>query len=212
MPANSEETLDYTALFPRAQRIMAFMLETLRLYPPLVHISKMTSAPQTINTSKGSYWFPANTTIYSCVVMLHLDAEVWRDINHTSDPQFVRESKDERDDELSFRPSRWLNPSNSAQPLFQPRKGSFIPWSTGPRVCPGQKMAQVEFTSVMLALLRRHRIGAVPLGQETAADVEKRLDATMQDSISILTLQMNSVYDVDGGANKGVSLRVSRRR
>ncbi|KAF2100319.1 cytochrome P450 [Rhizodiscina lignyota] len=211
MPTNPDETLDYSTSYPRAQRIMAFMLETLRLCPALIHIAKMTNGPQTITTSSGTYCFPPMTTVYGNVVMLHLDPEVWRDVNHASDPDFVRQSKDDRDDEFHFRPSRWINPSSSPQPFFQPRKGSFVPWSAGPRVCPGQKMAQVEFTAVMLALLRRHRIDAVPIGQETLTETEARLDATIQDSISILTLQMNAVYDV-GDSGKGVNLRVSLRK
>lgn len=83
--------------------------------------------------------------------------------------------------------------------------------STGPRVCPGQKMAQVEFIAVFATLLRHHRIDAVPLNGETRAQTDVRLDRRMQGSISILTLQMENVYDIPKGSDKGLMLRVSRR-
>ena len=94
--------------------------------------------------------------------------------------------------------------------LHQPPKGAHPPWSTGPHVCPGQKMAQVEFTAVILALLKRHRIEAVALDGEGGPDVNKRLDELMKNSTPILTLQMNGVYNVQG--DKGLKLRFTQRR
>ncbi|KAK4542300.1 hypothetical protein LTR36_006953 [Oleoguttula mirabilis] len=200
----TNEELEYTAIYPRCIRIMAFMMETLRLYTPLVHIPKQTRTPQTIQTTSGDYWLPANTTLYLNNVALGLDPEVWRNLNLSNEAEATE------DDELRFRPTRWLNPLGSAQPLFSPPKGRFLPWSAGPRVCPGQKMAQVEFTAVILALLRRNRIEAVPLSGESTEQVNSRLDALMKDSISILTLQMNGVYDVD--EDKGLRLRMCKRK
>ncbi|KAK5120799.1 hypothetical protein LTR85_005866 [Meristemomyces frigidus] len=201
--ATSEE-LEYTTVFPKCTRIMALMLETLRLYTPLIHISKQTRTPQTIQTSSGNYWLPAKTTVYLNLVALGLDPDVWRNLN------LADRAKGTEDDELRFRPTRWLNPAGSAQPLYQPPKGRFLPWSAGPRVCPGQKMAQVEFTAVILALLRRNRIEAVPLSGETTQQVDSRLDALMKNSISILTLQMEGVYDV--ADDKGLRLRLCKRK
>ena len=72
-------------------------------------------------------------------------------------------------------------------------------------------MAQVEFVAVFLTLLRRHRIDAAPLLGESRADVDKRLDMRMQNSFSVLTLQMEDVYDVPDTSGKGLMLRLSRR-
>jgi len=112
---------------------------------------------------------------------------------------------------LRFRPSRWLNHPGSPQIHFQPPKGTFLAWSAGPRVCPGMAMAKVEFSAVMLTLLRRSRLEAVALEGEERADTHRRLDARMRDSMSVLTLQMNGVYDV-GEGGQGLALRVVRRR
>lgn len=73
-------------------------------------------------------------------------------------------------------------------------------------------MAQVEFVAIFLTLIRHHRIEAVPLAGESRVDVERRLDMTMKDSQSVLTLQMNSVYDVLEAAEKGLTLRLTKRR
>jgi cytochrome P450 len=211
MPTDSSTDLDYTAIFPNAIRVQTCMLETLRLFPPVVHISKSTKTEQRIQTSRGSFYFPAGSTVYVNPVGLHLDPIVWRNLNLAGN-----EEKSETD-ELAFRPSRWINPPTESLPLFKPPKGTFVPWSAGPRVCPGQKMAQVEFTAIFLQLFHKHRIEAVPLKDasgklETTAQVGSRLDARMEDSISVLTLQMNDVYDVGDSQDKGLKLRLSERK
>lgn len=201
----TDEELDYATIFPKATRVLALMLETLRLFTPLIHISKQTAKEQTIQTSKGIYWLPANSTVYVNGVALHLDPMIWRNLN-LADKEEASDT-----DEYHFRPTRWVNPPGSQHPLFQPPKGTYVPWSTGPRVCPGQKFAQVEFVTVFLTLLRQHKLSAVALEKESQEDVEKRLDARMKDSMSVLTLQMNGVYDVSSSNEKGLKLRLSRR-
>ena len=206
VPSSPDEPLDYVSVYPKATRIMAFMLETLRHFTPLVHISKQAQTPQTITTSTGSYWLPANTTVYIDTIALHGDANLWRGLNARPNEPLAE------DDEWSFRPTRWVNPPGSSQPLFQPPKGAYVPWSAGPRICPGQKMAQVEFTAVFLTLLRRHRIEAVAEEGETRGMVEQRLERTMRDSMSVLTITMKGVYDVKEGEGRGLKLAVKRRR
>lgn len=206
VPADmTDEQLEYTAIFPKATRVLSFMFETLRLFTPIIHIAKQTRTAQTLETSQGRYWLPAKTTCYIDGVALHLNPDVWRNLN-------IAENEESSDnDEDLFRPTRWLNPSGSAQAVFQPPKGAYVPWSAGPRVCPGQKMAQVEFTAVILSLLRRHRVEAVVLESESRQQMEARLDAQMRKSISILTLQMDGVYDVGDDEQKGLKLRLKRR-
>ncbi|KYG41897.1 hypothetical protein M433DRAFT_7589 [Acidomyces richmondensis BFW] len=200
----TNEQLEYTAVFPRAIRILAFMLETLRLFTPLIHLSKQTKTPQTIQTSRGNYSLPTNTTVYVNTVALGLDPTVWRNLN-------IGEGEVPSDnDENNFRPTRWINPPGVSQAIFQPPKGAYLPWSTGPRTCPGQKMAQVEFTAVMLTLLKRHRVEASPLDGESEDDVNERLDAQMRKSVSVLTLEMDGIYDAT--EDNGLRLRWKKRR
>lgn len=206
VPSDPAVELDYVSIFPKATKLMAFMLETLRLFTPLIHIGKQTLVPQTIETSRGRYWLPANTTTYINAIALHADKKVWHGLNHDEKDSIAD------DDVWLFRPSRWINPPGSPEPLFRPPKGTFIPCSAGPRVCPGQKMAQVEFVGILLTLLRQHKVDTVALSGESRVDVDKRLDMRMRNSISILTLQMRDVYDVSDVKDQGLMLRVSKRR
>lgn len=161
VPNPEIEELDYQEIFPKAHRVMAVMLETLRLYTPLIHILKEAKADQQMTTSLcGTFRIPGPANIYVNTVMLHRDPDLWRNLNMSKVE--LSASKDDEDglagDEHNFRPTRWLNPPNSETTLFQPPKGSFLPWSAGPRVCPGQKMAQVEYVGVMVALFAKRRL------------------------------------------------------
>ena len=238
LPENtaSSEELEYQEIYPKCTRLMALLLEVLRLYTPLIHISKQARQAQTIVTSRGEYWLPADTTVYLNTVALHLDPAVWRGLNRTEMDEDLAPlgpnhgGDGEQNDEDLFRPTRWLNPPNSpgtSGTLFQPPKGAYVPWSAGPRVCPGMKMAQVEFTAVMLTLLRKHRICAPAQSCLPESDgyektqgsgrlearecVERRLNEKLKDGISILTLQMKDVYDVGEDGSKGLVLRLAKR-
>lgn len=206
MPRDSEAEPDYVEIFPKAIRLQAIMYETLRLFPPLIHLSKQTKAPQVIATSTGRYMIPANTIMYVNSVCLHLDPDVWRNLN------LADGEKPSDNDECRFRPSRWVAPAGSAPPFIQLPKGAYLPWSGGPRVCPGQKMAQVEFAAIFLTMLRRHRIDAVAAPGESREEVDAKLSKRMSDSISILTTQMKDVYDVAEGDENGLSLSISPRK
>jgi cytochrome P450 len=212
LPNDTSADIDYASIFPNAIRVQAFMLEVLRLFPPVIHIAKAAKTEQKIQTSTGSYYFPANTTVYINVVGLHLDPAVWRNLN------LAPNEKESETDEHDLRPTRWINAPVKGEnlQLFKPPKGSYVPWSAGPRICPGQKMAQVEFAAIFLKLFQKHRIEAVPLktasGElETKSELHSRLDGMMKDSISVLTLQMNDVYDIKDGEDKGLKLKLSKR-
>ena len=245
--ASEDDLPEYNTLFPLCTRTLAFMLETVRLYSPVPHVHRETrDAPQPLRTGDGkTVTLPPHTRVYVNVIALHL-LPSWRDVNRASDPEWYsspasssdeeNKTDDSRGDEYSFRPSRFLNPptttttsesgaATAGVTIYHPPKGTFVPWALGPRICPGQKMAQVEFTAVMLTLLRHHRIEAAPLTEgETRAQMDARLDARLRNSRWVTVLQMNGVFDVadkvkadgtketvgDGGAALG--MRVVRRK
>lgn len=166
-------------LFPHLLRTRAFLLETLRLFTPLVHVGRRNPAPQTIHTKAGPRLIPAGTQCYVNAVALHVDPSTWGE------------------DALQFRPTRWLSPSASGdEELITPAPGTFLPWSAGPRVCPGTKMAQVEFVGVLFTMLRRCSIEVMCQDNETIEVARGRLREVMQDSQSRLTLQMNRPNEV----------------
>jgi cytochrome P450 len=156
--------------------------ETLRFYTPVPHISRSTAknSPQQLTTSTKIHHVPGNTTIYINVQGMHRDEKIWGP------------------DARTFRPTRWLGKGSTLdKPLpFTPPRGTFLPWSAGPRACPGMKMAQVEFVAVMFAVFRRARVSPVVRGSETKKMAAERLKMLMQDSQPRITLQMNKPKEV----------------
>lgn len=205
-----DSTLDYTTIYPKMTRVLAVLFETLRLFPAILHITKQVHMPQDITTSKMTIRVPTKCTVYVNCIALHRDPATWRDLNRAAkEPDFDR--YEGRPDELRFRPSRWVNPTGSSHTHFQPPKGAYVPWSGGPRVCPGQKMAQVEFTGILVTLLRRHRLEVVRRDGESDNDVWKRLDDIMTESAPKLTMEMD-VFNVKADEDRGVTFRFIKRR
>lgn len=233
LPAGPSTAYDYQKIFPQSYRAQAIMFETLRLFPPINHILKQTKSLQKVHlpTLNQSFTIPANTTVCVNLVALHTDPSIWRNLNMT--PLELKSARDDEDnvitDEHLFRPSRWINTtstspgSTSNDILFRPPPGTFLPWSSGPRVCPGMKMAQVEFVGILTTLFATHRVEAVrgvvrhknagPNGEvvevpESDDAVGKRLDAVMEGAQPKLTLEMDLFnVEVDGPGGRGLGLR-----
>jgi cytochrome P450 len=111
--------------------------------------------------------------IYVSQLSIHLDTKIWGT------------------DATEFKPSRWID-ADSGQ-IITPPKGSFIPWSGGPRICPGLKMSQVEFVATMATLFRSAHCEALPTaGIEDPEALRQRLLQLMGDTVSKLTLQMRN--------------------
>jgi cytochrome P450 len=198
---------EYADVFPRANRTMAFMLEIVRLYPPAPHIHREIVSPQTLQTSSGTLHLPAGMRVYIDSVAAHL-LPSWKDINHASDPATLELDPDVPD-ELIFRPSRWINPSTASTTLFRPAKGTFVPWAAGSRVCPGQKMAQVEFVAVMMAVLHKCKVEAVPLSGEHPHEIMERLDQRLDNSVWRTVLEMEDIFKPCH--EKGLNMRLVQR-
>lgn len=217
---------DYQSIFPRSRRALAIMLETLRLFPAVVHLIRMTTSAQAVKLSDGTtLTVPANTTINVNFVALHTDPAIWRNLNMT--PLELQAARDDEDnvttDEHLFRPSRWINTADGS--IFKPPPGTYLPWSAGPRVCPGMRMAQVEFVGVLTALFSRHRLEAVR-GTKTVKGgdqvvelpesddaLRKRLDGVIDGSQPKLTLEMDLFnVEVDAPGGRGLGLRWIGRR
>lgn len=102
-------------------------------------------------------------------------------------------------DALIFRPTRWLNGDEGQSPfetLIEPPRGTFLPWPAGPRYCPGIKMAQVEFVSVMRSIFTTWKVEAVPYDNESVEAARQRLSTVIADSSLRLTMQVNRPKEV----------------
>lgn len=144
------ENMEYAKIHPRLKRTLAVMYETVRVFgvpPPWRAVAVqepevMISHPNDTSNTK-TFIVPPNTqvslNVFAC---------------HTTPQNFP--------DGLTWNPKRWIQASRSSSKLADEQllshNKSFFGWGSGPRVCPGQKFAQVEFTAVLAALLTRYRV------------------------------------------------------
>ncbi|RAL08017.1 cytochrome P450, partial [Aspergillus homomorphus CBS 101889] len=166
-------------VFGRAIRLRAVMMETLRLYGPVVNVLRETRGREEIvQRGETAVVVPAHTAIRVNSVALHTDPDTWGE------------------DALEWRPARWvLAPRGGAgavhDEVFDAQmERHLLAWSEGPRVCPGKRFAQIEILAVLLQLLRRHRVEIVPDAGETVAQAQKRAWQRVQMSSMSLTLHI----------------------
>lgn len=141
----------------------------------MAHVSRATKAEQQIQIGSKTYIVPANSTVYLNSACTHVDPAIWGV------------------DALDFRPDRWLSDDGD---LVRPTRGTFTPWSAGPRICPGQKMAEVEFVAVMMTVFSSHKISPVVDAGETLEMAQEKLREIIADSQPRITLQVNRPQDV----------------
>lgn len=107
----------------------AVVRETLRLHPPIWQFQRRLAAPATACGRE----FPAGSTL---TFSTHVNQ---RDRRLYAEPD-------------EFRPERWL-PAD-----FRPRPGSYFPFGSGPRVCPGSALALTELTVLLAVVLAAHHV------------------------------------------------------
>lgn len=153
------EEWDYHTTFPQLKRCRAVLLETLRLYPPVVALPKTTSAKyQTLKVGDRMITIPPRvvTTSYLLAVQTH--------------PMYWPEP-------YEWKPSRWIlrgqGPSSDEE-LLVPSKGTYFPWSDGPQNCPGKKFAEVEFVAVLAHIFKTHRLSVKKAASESDQSARKR--------------------------------------
>ncbi|MCJ1311766.1 hypothetical protein MMC25_005439 [Agyrium rufum] len=188
VPNGNTSSREYGEIYPKLNRCLAVLLETVRLYNPLIGIAKSTgSEPQPLTVNGKQIIIPANSRVIPNINAMHSHPRYWGD------------------DALDWRPSRWIVKATSPRPdpaptgttetisdesIFVPARGTYVPWSDGTRVCPGKKFAQVEFVACIVALFGRHRVEVVPKGYETLKEARKRVLMTVNDCEIVLLLQM----------------------
>ncbi|KAL2823942.1 putative cytochrome P450 monooxygenase [Aspergillus cavernicola] len=170
-------TWKYEEVFPKCRRTLALMLETLRLFPPVLHTTRAILETQTLVDSSGDHVLTPPMDVYVSQLSMHLDPRLWGP------------------DANEFRPSRWIDEFGQ---IITPPKGTYIPWSGGPRMCPGLKMSQVEFVATLATLFRSARCEALPVsGFNTPKELRERLQRLTADSVVKLTVQMRDATGVE---------------
>ncbi|KAL5334268.1 putative cytochrome P450 monooxygenase [Aspergillus crustosus] len=165
-------TWKYEEVFSKCPRTLALMLETLRHFPPVLHTTRAIHYPTTVTDAKGVHILTPPMDVYACQLSIHLDPANWGP------------------DANEFRPSRWIDEQGQ---VITPPKGTYLPWSSGPRICPGLKMSQVEFVATMATLFRSARVEPLSTGGVESLEVLRRkLLAVVTDSVSKLALQVRN--------------------
>lgn len=136
---------DYSTVFPLRKRCQAVLLETLRLYPPIMSLPKWTKgAAQTIKIGEKVLVVPPGVGTSPNLLDMHTHPKSWTD-------PFV------------WRPSRWIirdsDFRSGSEGLRTPPAHTYFPWSDGPQNCPGAKFSKVEAVAVLACLLKTHRLG-----------------------------------------------------
>ncbi|KAG9228522.1 cytochrome P450 [Amylocarpus encephaloides] len=180
--------------YPKMRTIMALMLETLRLYPPVVQLPKFTITPQTVTHNSQTVDIPANSRVSIDVVSTHRSPKYWN-----QSPSQSRHT---------FAPSRWLMPSSYVQPpdtsnespahenLLCPKKGAFIAFSSGFRGCLGKKFAQVEFCVVVATLLRHYSVVLVGEKGESWEEAKRKALGALDDRRTGVAMRLNGKVKV----------------
>ena len=96
-------------------------------------------------------------------------------------------------DVSQFNPSRWIGSDGE---LITPPSGTYLPWSGGPRVCPGMKMSQVEFVATLVTLFHSTRCEPLVAKGEHMEDKRAELKELMKESVSKLTLTVKDPASV----------------
>lgn len=205
-----------------ASHVAACLNEVLRLTPSVVDIPKEVgqAADQSLVLEDGErHVLPRGLTIVLNTVGAHRNPRYW--------PTASGPGKEAASDLDEFVPERWFRPSISAggksaavededeedyggfqgpdtsAQLYRPVRGSFIPFSDGPRSCLGRRIAQVEMVAALAVLFQRY---SVELAVDEDEDVEDMGDderrevyerarrksrETMRKATSLLTLKLH---------------------
>jgi len=169
---------DYEKDLPKLFNGMAgaVMNEELRLLPPVINIPKSTlkGGPQPMTLKGRKVVVPEDTYIQVAAVVAHRNPNYWPTLSSTTG------AKNDLDE---FNPARWLSHSkqngkhsathnatedkedfggpdgdDTSASMFQPPRGSYIPFSDGPRACLGRRFAQIEVLAALAVIFRDYSV------------------------------------------------------
>lgn len=174
------EQWDYRAVFPRLKRCQAVVLETLRLYPPIMSLPKWTKGrAQTLKVGEQTLVIPPGVGTSPHLLAAHTHPRNW-------------------EDPFTWKPARWIvagsypapDSAAASEELWTPPAHTYFPWSDGPQNCPGAKFSRVEAVAVLACLFRAHRLGVKKKAGEGKEDARRRLIECINDVNLEILLRM----------------------
>jgi len=164
------------------------MFETLRLFPPVVLVPKVTLNGDQLLL--GKHFLPKDTTVMYDIVNVHRNRKYWDEDVDTFNPSRFDGRKSTA--QVEMRDTGDTAPGASYEKIKLPPKGSFAPFSEGSRSClgtscfvkvnTGRKFAQVEIVGCVTTVIRKWQV------ELKEGWTPERVWKALDQSISILTL------------------------
>ncbi|KAI9083513.1 hypothetical protein K1719_034455 [Acacia pycnantha] len=125
--------------------VTMILYEVLRLYPPTPLIIRVVSK----DTRLGSMSLPIGTQVTIPIIMVHRDSQLWGE------------------DAKEFNPLRFSEGISKAVKS----QASYIPFTFGPRICPGQNFSLLEVKMALSLILRNFSFELSPFYAHTPYSV-----------------------------------------
>ncbi|GFF25645.1 hypothetical protein IFM61606_09508 [Aspergillus udagawae] len=189
--SDNPDEWDYATIFPKLVTPLCIMLETLRLYPPVTSIPKLTANPGAdIIYDNKTYHLPPNVRVNLDANALHYSEEYWGPDAATFEP--IRWDKRNKSSFLAKNDGLdgLAGPGLESPDTHKPTRGAFIPFSDGLRACMGRKFAQVEFVAALVAVFREYRVTLAKREGESDEVAKRRGERALRESSASLTLAL----------------------
>lgn len=212
-------TWDYDRDVPKLMGTMtgAVMNETLRLIPPVIGIPKKTTTPQPLTVGDKRIVVPANSPVSLVATAVQRNPKYWptmcgpdatvseiaKDLDTFKPERWMskngiasssaKSDTNQKDPEAQHVDEAIEGPQgpDTSAHLFQPKRGSYIPFSEGARACLGRRFAQVEILAVLAYIFKSWTV-------ELAVD-----DLALRDKrdVASLTSEEKTTYTAQALAN-----------
>lgn len=203
----------------------ATLNEALRLMPPVIDIPKIVrEKPQPLNFGGKTYMVPERTFIHFSGVSSHRNPRYWphspskisnkpHDMDDFVPERWMLKGKGESSGRQSAETAKQKAPNDgienvsfeTGEGLFTPQKGVFVPFSEGPRACPGRRFAQVEITAVLSRILRSH---SVELDVREWASDEELKKMTVEEKTRIYEIACSKARKLIGESFPVITLKM----
>jgi cytochrome P450 len=188
----------------QASMIGAVMNETLRVLPPVTEVPKKTAQPQTITVDGVKHTLPPEMYIGLVVTAGTRNPRVW--------PTKPSKITNAPNDLADWVPERWFRPninssetntdtqveadediggytgSDTSASMFRPVRGSFIPFSDGPRSCLGRRIAIVEMLAAIAVIFQKYSIENA-VGDWASDEEVERMDRSQKEGLYRKSIQ-----------------------
>ncbi|CAK7208559.1 hypothetical protein SCUCBS95973_000143 [Sporothrix curviconia] len=213
-----------------ASMLGASINETLRLMPPVVNIPKWVTPtadqPLALQETGQTHVLPAGLDIILSAITVQRHPKYWpvmdtnagEDLDHFAPERWFQKEGEkgvEKEGEKIVGADTedyggFSGPDTSAQ-LFRPVRGSYVPFSDGPRSCLGRRIALVEMLATLAVLFQRYSIelavdewadDTAVAAMDAAArralykKAQARSRATLRSATTILTLKLHGAASV----------------